>query len=235
MIINLDTVDSTNDYLYAIGKTGNFDNGLTVMANTQTKGKGRLKRSWTSKGEGLYASTIRKEDKPLFPLILAVAINKALKTFDIDTQIKWPNDIILNKKKLCGVLCESSFKGMTRSFTVCGFGINVNNSCFDEDIKQKATSLFIETGKTFDKSEILNAILCEMENTVKLSDSELINEFKKNCITLNRLVTIVDENLLVYATDVTITGALVVEDDKGNTREINYGDVSVRGINGEYI
>src|SRR5699024_77241 len=128
-IIKFQTMDSTNDYAKQIGN--NADEGTVIVSKEQTKGRGRQGRTWASpKDKGLYFSIILKpnmnmEDIQNITLISAIAIHRALKRLNIDVQIKWPNDIVKDNKKIAGILTEIKFNGEFIDYLVVGIGINI--------------------------------------------------------------------------------------------------------------
>lgn len=147
-IIHFDTIDSTNDYAKEIGNKVN--GGTLIISEQQTKGKGRLGRSWNSKsGDGIWMSLIIKPKiepykAPFLTLVAGASIIKALDHLGVDVSIKWPNDIILNNRKICGILTELSAEMERVNYIVIGIGINIKTINFPNEIKEKATSLYKE-------------------------------------------------------------------------------------------
>ena len=141
MIIELDVVDSTNNYIRE--NLSNLENYTLVTANHQTKGRGRITRSWYDDKNSLTSSLLIKDvkgDPKHLSLIASYAIYKALKELNIDTLIKWPNDIFLNDKKLCGILIETIITDKIDA--IIGFGINTNTKAFPDTLV--ATSIYLE-------------------------------------------------------------------------------------------
>ena len=139
-----DEIDSTNEQAKKIAK--NAREGTIVVANNQTNGKGRRGREFESKRGGLYFSIILKPDVaiekvPFITQLAACSIYKALNEMGVDISIKWPNDIILNDKKICGILCEMSCEIDYLSYVVAGIGINMKKVDFEEGLEKIATSL----------------------------------------------------------------------------------------------
>lgn len=209
------------------------------IAETQTGGRGRLGRKWSSQqGAGIYMSLyltpeISAVDVSLITLVAGVAVSRSIK----GSKIKWPNDVLLGDKKVAGILTEMTAEMDMVSKVVVGIGVNVNNEVFGIDLIEKATSLFRETGKKHSREKLLNTILDEFfalyEEFLEKGFSHLKNEYVKNCATLNRDVVILKkgEELFARAVDITERGELVVEID-GMTEIVNSGEVSVRGLLG---
>lgn len=241
-IIHLETVDSTNDYLKKINNQ--VEDGTVVISDEQTKGKGRLGRKWQSKSrEGIWMSIILKPEiipykAPFITLIAGASIVKALNNLQVPAKIKWPNDIVINNKKVSGILTELSADIEKTNYIIVGIGINVNNSEFDRDLKEKATSLYKEHYK-LSKVDIVTEILHELEKLYKdYIDRDCKEETLKICkeysAIINKDVYIVKENEkeLVKCVDINKEGNLIVRDSNNKLKEIISGEVSIRGVKG---
>lgn len=241
-IIHLESVDSTNDYLKKIGN--DVQDGTVVISEEQTKGKGRLGRNWQSKSkEGIWMSIILKPDiipykAPFITLIAGAAIVKALNNLQVPANIKWPNDIIINNKKVSGILTELSAEIERINYVVVGIGMNVKSLDFDKELEEKATSLYKENYH-LSRVEIVSQVLYEFEN---LYNDYIKNDYKEEILKickeysaiLNKDVYIIkdDEKELVKCIDISDNGNLIVMDDKDNIQEILSGEVSIRGVKG---
>ena len=237
----LETVDSTNNYLKKNQKA--FENGAVVVAREQTGGKGRLGRVWHSqKDDTVSFSIILRPDispmevsavTPLCGLALCKALNSY---FDFDAKIKWPNDIIVGNKKLCGVLTEMGCEFDKVDYIVIGIGINLLNEDFPEEIAYKATSCKKESSKEIDKNLLLANILKEIEDTLIQSDfrftEQTLREYKENCATINRSITFTrkGEQVSATATDINSEGELIATLPNGETEVVFSGEVTVQGI-----
>ena len=154
--------------------------GTVVITDNQFGGKGRNSRSWfTIANKSLSFSILIKKEIPIklcgwIPIITALSIERGLQNFQIQTSFKWPNDILLDRKKMGGVLIESKVKGTLVNKLIIGIGLNINESKdeLDSSISEVATSLHIHSGKIFQRERILAAVLNEME--------QIIEEFPKN-------------------------------------------------------
>ena len=170
-LIVLESVGSTNDYLKNLGNDG-CENGTVVLAREQTNGKGRLGRSWICKKDESLALSILLRPKMAPSEVSAItpltglAVCKALRKFTgMECKIKWPNDIIVGRKKLVGILTEMSAEFDAVDYVVIGVGINVSQADFPKTIADKATSILLESGKSIDKNKLSAFILEEIEKT----------------------------------------------------------------------
>ncbi|MGB9821422.1 MAG: biotin--[acetyl-CoA-carboxylase] ligase [Pseudothermotoga sp.] len=167
-VIWVATLPSTNDFLKENWQR--LTHGTVVIAEQQTSGRGRYNRYWHSPEGGLWFSILfkpRKQMKPTFFIKLcSVAIVRTLSFLKIDTQIKWPNDIYHQRKKLAGILSESVFEENTLKAVVVGIGMNVNND-IPQEIKDKAISLREISGKNYDLKTILKIFLKHINQLLK--------------------------------------------------------------------
>lgn len=243
-IICFDSIGSTNDAARLKAQEG-CSEGLAVIAEEQLSGKGRLGRKWvTPKYTSIAFSLVVKPDikpeyAPGITLVMGLAVCRAIKNYTgLKARIKWPNDVIVNGKKVCGILTEMSSKIDAVNYIIIGTGINVNVQQFPDELKDMATSLSIETGKDISRKELLADILFEFEklyNEFKENRlKNIINEFKSFSATLGQSVRVisVNDSFEGIAEDITDDGTLVVRQGDGTTRRVISGDVSVRGING---
>lgn len=245
------SVDSTNNHAKKLAFVG-AEEGTLVVADSQTSGKGRLGKSWASADKkGICMSVILRpvippEEVQIITLAAAVAVVKALEgSAGISAGIKWPNDIILSNRKVCGILTEMTCEMEAVNYVVLGIGINVNQSYedFPHEIRNTAGSIkeyLIEKGveytQEFLRCEIIQKILFELEQIyIKISNSDfadIISEWKKYSVTLGKEVRVISKSgtYTGIAEDITTDGRLVVGCTDGVTREVYYGEVSVRGM-----
>src|SRR5208283_2326 len=169
-IFAFDILDSTNVKAKSLA-LDDAQEGAIVIAEEQTAGKGRLGRSWSSeKGKNLTFSVIARprispQHLGILSLFAGVSVARALTTLtDKTIRCKWPNDVFLNNKKVCGILSESVASEKSITAVIIGIGINVNQKKFSPDLQEKATSLALETGRDFHRWQVLAAILKEIEN-----------------------------------------------------------------------
>ncbi len=241
-IIHFDSIDSTNDYLKKIGNE--TQEGTVIISEEQTKGKGRLGRSWQSKpSEGIWMSILLKPKiapykAPFITLIAGAAIVKALNNLNVPAKIKWPNDIIINNKKLSGVLTELSAEIERINYVVVGIGMNVKTKSFDDEINDKATSLHNENYMLY-RVDIVTQILKEIENLYDKyinnnSKQEVLQICRKYSAVINKDIYLIqnDEKELVRCIDINDDGNLIVINSNDEIKEIFSGEVSIRGVQG---
>lgn len=242
--IYYEETDSTNLRAKALGADG--VHGTLILADRQSAGRGRRGRTWESdEEENIYMSLYLRpeflpEKAPMLTLVMAYSVAEALrKSFGIEAQIKWPNDLILNKKKICGILTEMTMEGRQMQSVVIGVGINVGNRAFPEELKERATSIFLETGELISKSELILAIMKEFEDQYeafcKAGDlSPILEGYDRILVNRGREVRILDAKGSYKATAFGISpqGELLVEREDGVRETIFAGEVSVRGIYG---
>lgn len=213
--------------------------GTVFISETQSSGRGRLGRSWISDKKGIWLSLLLKPNIPIeqTSLITLVAGLAVCRVIGNDAKIKWPNDIILSNKKVCGILTEMSSEITTLNYIVCGIGINLNTKYFQDDLKDKATSLFIETGKKYSKSQFVADLLHEFEicylSFIENGFNSLLDEYKDKCITLGKTVSITEQGkqTIAKAMDISENGELVINENE-KLRNVFSGEVSVRGLLG---
>lgn len=247
-VIRLEQVDSTNNYGKTIARDGAVDRTV-VVAERQTAGRGRLGRKFESDGSGLYMSIILRPHLDMaqvnkLTLVAAVAVRKALfMSCGLEGFIKWPNDIVADGKKICGILTEMSAVNTTVNFVVVGIGININDDSFPEELSDKAASVKMMTGKQCDKDEIMYSVLREFEGYYNSFEkngdlSAMMDEYSRFLINKGEKVRIVngDDSFEGVCMGVDSGGELLVKRQLAdNTEEIVTvisGDVSVRGVYG---
>lgn len=257
-VIFYDVTDSTNTRAKDFGNKNSVD-GTLVISDTQTSGKGRIGRSFSSpQKDGIYMSILlRPNIDPgsisQLTLISALAVCDALSEFTHETlQIKWPNDILINQKKVVGILTEANWNS-SLNYVVIGIGINVNNAVFPSDIKNTATSLYLSCNKEFNRKNILYCVLTKLSsyysdflNHDNLSyiidkyNSHLINYNSEVFIIPHRLTTDAANPYLIDTSDlesylclgINDKGDLICKDKNNNLHIVNSGEVSIRGLHG---
>lgn len=243
-LIFLDSVDSTNDYLKKIAL--HAEDMTVVIADEQTAGKGRLGRTWTSKkGAGIWMSVLLKPDiepasAPKITLIAAAAMTLAIeKVTPLQVGIKWPNDLVISSKKVCGVLTEMSAELGNINYIVVGLGVNVNQEEFSEELFDKATSLKIEHKEVCSRKKIVLEFLKHFEDLyVDFLNQKTLEKTLRICksrsVLLNKEVWLTTKasKRKVKVIDLNEEGHLMIENSEKKTEEIFYGEVSVRGLNG---
>jgi BirA family biotin operon repressor/biotin-[acetyl-CoA-carboxylase] ligase len=230
-----DKVSSTMDAAMQLG----FENaaeGTVVVSESQTKARGRLGRSWSSpKYKGLYLSLILRpeilpSEAPVLTLMTAVGICEAVKLeTGLDPRIKWPNDIILGNKKLCGILTELDAEIDAVRFVVIGIGINVNNN--RDELVDRAISLKALKGEQINRLELLKSVLRRTEENYvffkKNGPADILEKWKALSLTLGRKVRLICHNRHFEgeAIDIDSDGGLLVRRDSGLVEKFMAGDV----------
>ena len=242
-IIRLERVNSTNSFLKE--NAMNYTEGTIVIAKEQTAGRGRLGRTWNSdKGDGIWMSFLLKPDlEPVncsgITLVTALSLTRALRELTgLNLLIKWPNDIVCNGRKLVGILTEMSVRDMQTEYVVVGMGINVNTKYFPEDIKDVATSLYLEGVEEKDFDIIIKKFCVEFEKDYRAyistgNMSLLKKEYEELLVNCNKEVSLIEngQTRLGKALGINEEGELLFMDDFG-VSTIRAGEVSVRGIYG---
>ncbi|WP_048148812.1 biotin--[acetyl-CoA-carboxylase] ligase [Palaeococcus ferrophilus] len=226
-VIYLREVGSTNDYARSIA--AREDEGTVVVADVQTRGRGRKGRSWVSSRGGLWMSVILKprippSEVPKLVFVGALAVTDALKAWGVEGRIKWPNDVLVNGKKVCGILSEASFLEEV-NHVVLGMGINVNNPAPEEGISLKDV-----LGREVPLPEFFRTLVeaLDLWYSVFLKDrARVLEEWRSRAILGTRVRVLGDEPFEGVALDVDDDGCLLV-DVGGRVTRILYGDVSIR-------
>ena len=237
-----DTIDSTNTKAKELAKSG-APHGTVIIAGRQTGGRGRMGRTFSSPGGmGVYLSVILRPDCPADQLMhltcaAGVAAMEAVESVSgIRPGIKWANDLILDGKKLGGILTELGFIGSTLDYAIVGIGINCRQSQtdFPVEIQDIATSL-LQSGQDTAPEKLAAALtesLYWMDQILTSKKDHLMEIYRANCITLGREIWVLqgDEKLSATALDLDEDGGLLVRFSDGNEKIVNFGEVSVRGI-----
>lgn len=243
--IFLESVGSTNNYAKKIAEEGAAE-GTLVIAEEQTGGKGRRGRSWaTPKGSNiamtlLLRPQIRPEHASRLTLLMAMAVARGIRrTTGLEAVIKWPNDVVVNGKKVCGILTEMNSEVDYINYVVIGTGINVNQETFPEEIAQTAGSLCLELGRRIVRAGLIAAVMEELEHiyeTFVLTEdlSGLYEEYNGLCINCGRQIRVLEPgNEYTGTTDgINEKGELVVRRENGEQTCVYAGEVSVRGLYG---
>ena len=248
-IVYYDVTDSTNLRIRQLGDEG-APHGTLAVADRQTAGRGRRGRSWESPaGSSIYMSILlRPEITPdkasMLTLVMALSVAEGIGQGMAQSecpalQIKWPNDIIINGKKLAGILTEMSSQIDYINHVTIGVGINVNMPDVPEEIAQTATSLRIECGHTVKRAPLIVAVMERLEENyeifLKTQDlSGLIDRYSALLVNRDWEVQILGakETYRAHAIGIDRTGELIVRREDGTVEKIYSGEVSVRGVYG---
>ena len=240
-----DSIDSTNKMAKEIAHKE--EEGTVIVSEEQIEGRGRLGRPWESpKEKGIYFSIILKPQVhptkvAKLTLVGAAAVQLALEEMGINSKIKWPNDILINGKKVCGILTEMSSELNMINYVVMGIGINVNldNNQIPEDLHDKATSLKIESKNEVNRKKLLASILNNFESFYMpfKEDGEIteaIEVCRKNSAVIGKEIQVINgqNKRLCRVLDINNDGELVVEFNDGRIESIFSGEISIRGVDG---
>lgn len=244
-----DVTGSTNNDAKRFGEEGE-PHGTLVVADLQNAGKGRRGRTWqTLSGTALsFTILLRPEFTPdkasMLTLVMALSVAEAVEEIAGRAAIKWPNDIIMNRKKICGMLTEMTMTPETDEiqYVVIGAGINVNNSSveeFEEEIRRSATSLKIETGRRISRARLLERILVRFEANYEtflstLDLTSLRTKYQEYLHGIGTEVKVLDPagEYTGISRGINGRGELIVEKENGESVQVYAGEVSVRGLYG---
>ncbi|NUN07952.1 MAG: biotin--[acetyl-CoA-carboxylase] ligase [Ignavibacteriaceae bacterium] len=239
-LIYTEETSSTNSYLMDKENKVN-KHGTVVLAEKQTSGKGRLDRVWYSnEGENLTFSMLflKKDILSLNPNILnlasSLAVANVLESLHfLKPNVKWPNDVLVNGKKICGILLEAGYAGSTINRLVVGIGLNVNQAYFQGNFMMEPTSVRMETDTVIDREKLLAEILKRYEELlekVKYAPEVVLKEWSKKCRMIGDRIEVKrgEESLDGIFDEIDGDGYLILRTKQG-TERISYGDVSVSG------
>ncbi|MGE4284714.1 MAG: biotin--[acetyl-CoA-carboxylase] ligase, partial [Clostridia bacterium] len=238
------TVTSTNTVAKQLA-AGGCEEGTLVIADNQSSGKGRMGRSWSSPpSTGIWMSVIlypkiSPMQAPFITILAALAVAVSIEeTTQAKPGIKWPNDIVMEKKKVCGILTEMNAEIETINYVVVGIGINVNmqKDDFPSDLHETAASIKMITGQAVNRNMLIRKILENFEHyymkaLIDGNRNEIVSEYKKYSLTLNARVKAQYQSheIIGVAVDISDEGELLIKTDDGETNKILSGEVSVRG------
>ena len=236
-----DTVSSTNDVARALALEG-AEEGTVIIAEAQTRGRGRAGREWFSPRGGLWFSIILKpkikaREVSRITLTVGVAVTAALnRQFNLNAEVKWPNDVLVNGRKVCGVLTESVTCDETVKMVVVGIGLNANVTLekFSRSLRESATTLKEELKKEVSLEPLLCEIFYHIESEyvvfLKEGFAQVLSEWKALAAFIGKHVevTVVGGKFSGVAEDVDEYGSLIVRLSDGSVKRVVAGDVKVR-------
>lgn len=244
-VYHYDQVESTNRTARELAASA-IEDGTLVVAEEQTGGRGRLGRSWFSPhARGIWCSVIlypevNPVNAPPLAMLAAVAVARALRrTAGVEAGIKWPNDLLVAGKKICGILTELSAEMERVNYLIIGIGINVNIASgeFPRELQEMATSIQMETGRRVSRVALLQNLLAELEYWYERWQKEgfapVLACWKELSVTLQRPVRVITlkESWEGWAEDVDADGSLVIRLPNGEYKRVVSGEVSLRPIN----
>lgn len=238
-----ESLGSTNDQARTLALEGAIDGSL-VIADMQDKGKGRLGRSFFSPaGTGIWMSLILKpellpEKASMITLLGAMAVQDTMMDFGIPSGIKWPNDIVVDGKKVTGILTEMRAEPDHVEHIILGIGINVNMTEFPEDLKTVATSMAMVAGREFERGDIVKSFLAHFDayyqKFLKEGNLGFLKEtYNQNLIHRNKNIHVHEYRRVWQGISIGINdvGELIVRTDTGD-EALRSGEVSIRGVYG---
>lgn len=242
-VYRYETVGSTNTELTELIRQGAAE-GTVVLARQQTAGRGRMGRSFQSPaGLGLYGSVLLRsspEDAPRIPALAATAVRRAIRrSCGLSCGIKWPNDLVLSGRKVCGILTEALPEPEGSLWVIVGIGINVcqRREDFLPELRETAASLSMIAGAEIDRAALETALLEELESLrreLPQETAERRQEYSAACLNLGRRVRVLrpDGEREALAVSLTPDYGLAVRYDDGTEEVLRSGEVSVRGLYG---
>lgn len=244
-VVYYEEIDSTNTQAKRMAKTG-ADHGLIVTADKQSAGKGRRGRAWESPaGMNLYFSILLRPEfepdkAPMLTLVMAYSVAKVIGAQEgLPVGIKWPNDLVLEKKKICGILTEMELSENQIADVVIGVGINANTTEFPKELRDKATSLYLQKGCKVERESLLQQILEEFgqqyERFLEIQDLSFLKDaYNQMLINKGKEVLVLEpgHEYQAKALGVNEKGELLVKKNDGSVEAVFAGEVSVRGIYG---
>ena len=240
-IHHLVEVPSTNDVAKELAAKG-AEEGTIVISETQTLGRGRLGREWASPEGGIWFSIILRpevdsRDASKLTFVAAVAVARVIRgMFSLEAEIKWPNDVLIGGKKVCGILTETSTKGDVVDFVVVGVGINANVSLdsFPQSMRNSLTTLKEELMEEIEREEFLRALLEELERYytmfLRKKFGLILEKWRNLAGFLGQYVEVLSfgEKIRGRAVDVDRNGALMIKLRNGTVKKVMSGDVTIQ-------
>jgi len=235
-ILYFPRLDSTMDIARQEAEQGAAE-GTVIIAGEQTEGRGRIQRQWISPRGNIALSVILRPHLSCLPCLIMLAslavVGSIEKVTGLSPQVKWPNDVLINGKKVCGILIENKLKGSRVVYAIIGMGINVEIIPSEYPvIRETATSLNGELGTKISPLEIVQELLIEMENLYQaMPETESIyRAWRDRLVTLNKPVSVASgtKTLTGTAESVDRDGSLVIRHDDGSRSRIVAGDVTLR-------
>ncbi len=237
-IFCFDSIDSTNTYAKKL-LSQDIEEGTLVIAEEQSAGRGRFDRTWhSSSGKNLtFSVIIRPNIIPqrigILSLYAGLAVTEAVQELShISPTCKWPNDVLLNGKKLCGILSEAVFSDAQISAVIIGIGLNVNQTEFPDTLASTATSMVLECNKMFDRFHVLAKVLEKLEHLYAFIQThhleDILQRWQSHSIMLGKEVTISQQGQLVkgIAKAIDTDGGLIISVN-GTEKKVAAGDVTI--------
>lgn len=221
-VYHFNELDSTNEYAKKIAEPG-----TVIIADKQTKGKGRLERNWFSPLGGIYISIILKQETPVITLIVGLSVCKTIRRYGLDARTKWPNDILVKGKKIAGILTEQG-----QAYTIVGIGINANIDvdCLPEEFRDCSTTLRQELKRDISKGELIEVLLGKIEADYNVMregrGSELLEQWRSLSAVMGKTIEVKTpgKSTKGEVVDIDEDGALLLRVKNGNIEKIIAGE-----------
>ncbi len=240
-----DKIDSTNLQIKRLAEEGK-EEGTLAIADCQESGRGRRGRSWASpSGDGLWMSLLLRpkfsiDKASMITLLVAMAVQRGIQNATgLQTQIKWPNDIVYEGRKVCGILTEMTIEESHINYVVVGIGVNVNTESFPDELKEKAISLKMILNRDIKRADLANEIWLAFEQLypkfLQIQNLSFIKEeYDKNLVNQNQPIYLMEKNGTRQVTQLGlgIDGGLEVRNEAGETEHVYSGEISIRGVYG---
>jgi BirA family transcriptional regulator, biotin operon repressor / biotin---[acetyl-CoA-carboxylase] ligase len=239
--IHFDSIDSTNTYAKQLAREDGR-HGTLITADYQTSGRGRLSRTWNAaSGSNVLASLILHPSRSLedwggLPLLAGCAVVRTLNGIaDISAEVKWPNDVMVGGKKICGILVESGSLG-NRSWAVVGIGININQTAFEGEFRLPPTSLARQTGRRFDIADVIARLCAELDVLYTLWEEQgnapIIAQWMQLTTMIGKQIDIIehDRSKRAVAVGLADDGSLLIREQNGEVGAVIAGDVSISPV-----
>lgn len=237
--IYFEEIDSTNSFLMD-KKDKNNTNGTIVFAEKQTEGRGRKNRVWYSAKELNLNFSILLTNKKYFGknfnlvnFSSSLAVSQAIENlYQLNTELKWPNDVLIKGKKVCGILLEASSQGSKIEKVVVGIGINVNQTMFQGEFNFPPTSIKIESNEIIERERLLAEVLNNFEELLERTltkPEEVLKEWKSRCRSIGEKISITENDETKYGIfdDIDENGFLLLKLKDNKIEKIHFGDVGI--------
>ena len=239
---NLTDMEVTDEVFESEAKDG-AEHGTLAVAEFQSAGRGRFDRRWEApEGSSIMMTLLlRPEFSPqyasMLTLVMGMAVAQAAEELGFNVSIKWPNDIVISKKKICGILTEMGTNGVKINYVLIGVGINVNLKEFPEEMQDKATSLILEGGHEYDRNQVIALVMkyfeINYEKFIQTCDfTHLLDDYHRILANLNQPVRVIDgdRSFEGICRGIDEKGELLVERQNKEVVKVSAGEVSVRGL-----
>ncbi|MDO4273765.1 MAG: biotin--[acetyl-CoA-carboxylase] ligase [Eubacteriales bacterium] len=234
--------DSTNILAKTLAREG-APHGTLAVTEFQTAGRGRFDRRWSAPegSSAMMTLLLRPEFEPqyasMLTLVMGLSVAQAVEKLNFRVQIKWPNDVVVSRKKICGILTEMGVQGNGISYVAIGVGINVNTKEFPEEIADKGTSLYLEGGQELDRSQVIGSVMERFEENygrfIRTCDmTQLKEDYERLLANMGKPVRVLDSHKPYEGSCLGIDsqGELLVRCGDGRISRVRAGEVSVRGL-----